>query len=199
MERIQNNRLFLTLLVIFLLLAASGSTALAHRAMIFAWVEGDTVMTESKFSGGKRVVNSEVRVFDSEGREILKGKTNDRGEFSFRIPEKMTDLKIVLDAGMGHRAEWHIPEAELKGDVDVTPRGIETGKQDHDGSVLLSRGEVKKIVEDSLDAKLRPIARRLAEMEEKGPSVTEILGGIGYIFGLMGVALYFKSRGRDDD
>ncbi len=198
MERIQNKQIFLVLLVTLLIVAGSSGSALAHKVTIFAWVEGDTIMTESKFSGGRRAVNSPVRVYDGKGREILKGRTNDRGEFSFKIPE-MTDLKVVLDAGMGHRAEWSIPEAELRGDVDV-PRGrIETVEPPHEGSTFLSREEVKQIVDDSLDTKLRPIARRLAEIEEKGPSVAEILGGIGYIFGLMGVALYFKSRGRKDD
>jgi nickel transport protein len=197
MERIQNKKIFLVLLVTFLVVAGSSSSALAHRATIFAWVEGDTVFTESKFSGGKRAVNSPVRVYDEKGREILNGKTDDRGEFSFKIPE-MTALKIVLEAGMGHQAEWHISEAELRGDLDVPPESGDALEPSPEGSALLSREEVKQIVEDSLDTKLRPIARRLAEMEEKGPSVTEVLGGIGYIFGLMGVALYFKSRGRND-
>jgi nickel transport protein len=197
MERIQNKKIFLVLLVTFLVVAGSSSSALAHRATIFAWVEGDTVFTESKFSGGKRAVNSPVRVYDEKGREILNGKTDDRGEFSFKIPE-MTALKIVLEAGMGHRAEWHITEAELRGDLDVTPGSAKPVESFPERTTLLSSEEVKQIVEDSLDTKLRPIARRLAEMEEKGPSVTEVLGGIGYIFGLMGVALYFKSRGRND-
>jgi nickel transport protein len=196
MERIRNNYIFPLLLALFSVVAVN-SSALAHKATIFAWVEGDTVLTESKFSGGKRVVNSEVRVFNSKGEEILKGRTDDRGEFSFKIPE-MTDLQIVLDAGMGHRAEWRIPEAELRGDVDVIPGSVKPVESSPEGPTLLGREEVKQIVEDSLDTKLRPIARRLAEMEEKGPSVTEILGGIGYIFGLMGVALYFKSRGKNN-
>jgi nickel transport protein len=197
MERIQNNKIFLVLLVLVLVVVGVSSSALAHRATIFAWVEGDTIVTESKFSGGRRAVNSQVRVYDGNGREILNGKTDDRGEFSFRIPE-ISDLKIVLEAGMGHRAEWLISEAEVRGDVDVPPESAATVEPSPEKSALLSREEVKQIVEDSLDIKLRPITRKLAEMEEKGPSVTEILGGIGYIFGLMGVALYFKSRGRND-
>jgi nickel transport protein len=197
MERIRNNQIFLVLLFTLLVVAGSSSSALAHKATIFAWVEGDTIVTESKFSGGRRAVNSPVHVYDGKGREILNGKTDEKGEFSFKLPE-ITDLKIVLEAGMGHRAEWRIPEAELRGDVDVPPESGEIQEPPPEGSALLSREEVKQIVEDSLDTKLRPITRRLAEMEEKGPSVTEILGGIGYIFGLMGVALYFKSRGRND-
>jgi len=62
--------------------------ALAHKVSIFAWVEGDTVYTQSKFSKGKRVKNSSVIVFDSDGNKLLEGKTDDKGEFSFKIPKK---------------------------------------------------------------------------------------------------------------
>jgi len=63
-------------------------------------------------------------------------------------------------------------------------------------AVELSKEEVQKIVEDSLDKKLRPIVRMMTESKNTKPSLTEIIGGIGYIFGLMGIALYFMSRGK---
>jgi nickel transport protein len=183
--------------VFFIVIIGFSVPALAHKATIFAWVEGDTVFTESKFGGGRRAVNSEVRVFDGKGRKLLTGKTNERGEFSFTIPE-LTDLKVVLMAGMGHRAEWVIPESELKGEIGL-PVSKELQETSSEKDISLSREEVKKIVDDSLDIKLMPVFRKLAEMEERGPSITEILGGIGYIFGLMGVAIYFKTRGRRND
>jgi len=86
--------------------------AFAHKVSIFAWVEGDTVYTQSKFSKGKRVKNSSVIVFDSDGNKLLEGKTDDKGEFSFKIP-KQTALKVVLKASMGHMAEWKIPFEEI--------------------------------------------------------------------------------------
>ncbi len=73
--------------------------AAAHRVNIFAWVEGDTVHTESKFSGGKRVNGGEIVVYDLEGKQLLSGKTNAEGEFSFKIPEK--DRHEDRDSG-GH-------------------------------------------------------------------------------------------------
>jgi nickel transport protein len=41
---------------------------------------------------------------------LLTGQTDEQGKFSFKMPaeaapQKM-DLKIVIDAAMGHRAEW---------------------------------------------------------------------------------------------
>jgi hypothetical protein len=98
-----------SIFMISILFPAQGE---AHRVILFAWVEGDTIHVESKFSGGKRVNAGKITVLDSDGGELLSGKTNENGEFSFKIPKK-TDLKIVIDTGEGHRAEWSISADEI--------------------------------------------------------------------------------------
>jgi hypothetical protein len=82
--------------------------ALAHRVNVFAWAEGDIVYVECKFSGGKKITGGSIIVSDPSGVELLTGRTNDQGEFSFKRPQP-TELKIILQAGMGHRAEWTLP------------------------------------------------------------------------------------------
>jgi len=185
---------------LFLLFA--GHPASAHKVMIFAWVEGNTVHTESKFSGGKRVKGGAVIVYDLDGNQLLKGKTNDKGEFSFEVSKK-TGMKIVLLAGMGHRGEWLIPLEEIQA-VAAGQTGVitsketaikEPDKQAQSAPVSgVSPGEIQMAVEKALDKKLKPVMKMLAESREHGTSVTEILGGIGYILGLMGVAAYFNYR-----
>jgi nickel transport protein len=105
-------RLLLNIAVFLLLLFLGLDHAGAHRVNLFAWVEGDTVYVESKFSGGKKVKAGKIIVTDSQGTELLTGATDENGEFSFKVPKK-TDLKIVLIAGAGHRAEWTIPASEI--------------------------------------------------------------------------------------
>lgn len=186
--------------------------AWAHKVTIFAWVEGDTVYTQSKFSGGKRPKNSTVVVYDMEGNQILEGKTDENGEFSFKIPRKGA-LKVALKASMGHLAEWTIPAEEITtvGDVfqSSAPEGgikpsvgeavpsIDTetgGERPVPTAVGLSRQEVKALIDESLDRKLTPITNMLAYSIDRGPKVSEVIGGVGYIFGLVGVALYFANR-----
>ena len=183
---------FIILLLTTIILIGSNVNALAHKVTIFGWVEGDTVFTESKFSGGKKAINAPVVVFDKDGKKLLEGKTDNNGEFSFKIP-KVTDLRIVLNAAMGHKAEWMIPESEIR---EAGPIVEKNSAAEPSGpiSVGLSKEEVQKIVEDSLDKKLRPIIRMMTESKNTKPSLSEIIGGIGYIFGLMGLALYFKKR-----
>ncbi len=53
---------------------------------------------------------------------------------------------------------------------------------------------IDKVVEKTLDKKLAPIMRTLAEMQEQKVRLTDVLGGLGYIFGLVGVAAYFKRK-----
>ncbi len=186
-----------SLIILFLgsiLVISTPLPAFAHKVIIFAWVEGDTVFTESKFSGGKRAINAQVQVFDREDKQLLEGKTNNKGEFSFKIP-KLTDLRIVLTAGTGHKGEWTIPESEIQEAAAL----LEKKKAEESSqltAVGLTKEEIKDLIDDSLDRKLRPIVRMMTESQSKGPSVNEIVGGIGYIVGLMGVAIYFKNRGK---
>ena len=195
MEKRHNSAMYVLMLFFAsILIISSNSPALAHKVTIFAWVEGDSVFIESKFVGGRKATGAQVLVFDREGNQLLEGKTNNKGEFSFKIP-KLTDLRIVLNAGMGHKAEWRIPESEIKeaGGVSEEKR---TGKSPQLIDAALSKQEIKELIEESLDRKLRPIMKMMAESKSEGPSITEILGGIGYIFGILGVALYFRNRGK---
>jgi len=53
---------------------------------------------------------------------------------------------------------------------------------------------IDKALEKALDKKLAPVMRMLAEMQEQKVRLTDVLGGLGYIFGLVGVAAYFKRK-----
>ena len=208
-------RFFMYFIIAAMSLVLCVESALAHKVTIFAWVEGDTVFTQSKFSGGRRAQGSTVVVYDKDGKQLLEGKTDENGEFAFKIP-KITELKVALKASMGHLAEWTIPVEELAGakvapstpanvqPAATTPPPQSTGTQTSAAtsepvtSAGLTKQEIEQIVENSLDKKLQPITHMLADAVDCGPGLTEILGGIGYIFGLVGVALYFISRRREN-
>src|SRR3989304_9531554 len=86
----------------------------AHKVQMFAYPEGDTVFVEGYFADGKKPKKSEVMVYDTEGKVLFNGVTDDEGKLSFKIPRK-TDLRITLNAGMGHKAEYTLPASELGG------------------------------------------------------------------------------------
>lgn len=173
--------------------------ACAHRVIVFAWVAGDEVFVQSKFGGGKKVKGGRVVVSDLKKNRLLEGKTDANGEFSFRIPQR-TALEIEIEAGAGHKGSWTLPAEELGGTGPETEESKEKPEmKKQDSSAKIDSEEVRLIVEEALDKKLKPVVRMLAEARgDKGPSVSEIFGGIGYILGLMGVAAYFRSRPRKD-
>ncbi len=45
--------------------------AWAHKVTIFAWVDGDMVHTQSKFSRGRPAKNSTIVVYDNEGNQLF--------------------------------------------------------------------------------------------------------------------------------
>jgi nickel transport protein len=191
-----------------LILLVSASQTLAHRVVLFAYVEGDRVCTESYFSDGKRCQNSRIEVYDNLGNKLLEGKTDKKGEFSFKPPTGK-DLRIVLTASMGHRDEYIIPEAELPGGTEWRDRGSEPheavgqvfpeekgGEEETPSSQLtrLEMEQIRAVVEEALDEKMKPIMRLLEKRQKEGGSFIGVIGGIGFIFGIMGIILYFKSR-----
>ena len=132
-------------------------SAFAHKVNIFAYVEGDTVYTESYFPDGKKVEGGRVEVYDSRGKKLLEGTTDDEGQFNFRPPRK-DDLEIIINASMGHRSSYTLSADEFS----VSGR--------------------KEIME------------KRAKLEQEKVSHREVIGGIGYIFGIAGIIFYFLSK-----
>ncbi len=198
-------------LVLFIMLSfIMTEHAFAHNVTIFAWVEGNTVYTESKFSRGKKAKNAPIEVYDAKGKKLLKGKTNENGEFSFKAPQK-TDMTIVLLAGMGHQAKWAISAKEFNGmdggtipqtakkapivtEPENTIQPIPLSNSHYSEIELAVEKALDKKMEPLLDKKLQPILKILRESRQKAPSIGDILGGIGYILGLVGIGAYVNYR-----
>jgi nickel transport protein len=201
------------LMVVAMVLLFAVQSAHAHRVNVFAWVQGDRVYVEGKFSGGRKVKDGQIIVTDADGVELLTGKTDDQGEFSFKIPQK-TELKIVLLAGVGHRGEWTLSVEDLQtsesdpraagNDSRIMPAAPGTELQNARGTRVralqpgLTEKDIQSAVEKALDRKLAPVFKMLAESRQQGPTASDILGGIGYILGLVGIGAYIHSRRKKD-
>lgn len=172
----------------------------AHKVTVFAWKEGNRIFTESRFSGGKRVKNGRIEVYDDAGTKLMEGRTDNQGCFSFPIPGEK-GLDIVLKAGAGHQGHWKIP-----GDApDDSPNNLtekektaNLEKTEKREDVQANPEELEAIVEKVMDKKLKPVITMLKDQQVSGPSVTDILGGIGYIIGLTGLAAWLSGRNRKE-
>ena len=176
------------------------SMAWAHKVFIYAWYDGGTIYTESYFGAKKKVNGGLIRVYDLSGKMLLQGRTNEQGEFSFKSPQK-TDLRIEVESGMGHRNECILRTEEQSNAPGIE---VEDFKADETETVKMhsvspDTEQIKALLEETLDSRLKSIKRELAAIrKEKSPGVTEIVGGIGYIIGLMGLIMYFRGRKKDE-
>jgi nickel transport protein len=203
-NRVSGIQIFIavTSLLVFILTA---DTVCAHKVIVFGYIDGDTVHTESKFSSGKKAQNSRITVYDSQGEKLAEGITDSDGAFAFKPPFKTT-LKIVLDAGAGHRAEWVIPKTEFDEAQSVHPlsenhlriKTVVESSESFPIAPAFTLDDVRTVVAVELEKKIKPVRLILMENQNSGPSLQDILGGIGYIFGLMGIAAYFHSKKPKD-
>ena len=178
--------------------------ALAHKVNIFAYAEGTKVICEAYYPDGKKVMQSKVEVFVGD-EKVAEGKTDSEGVFSFEAKSR-SDHRIVLEAGMGHRAEFTLKAGELPeelGSIEENPESEKT-KPDVESTTLeavpveMDEAKLKKIIAGEVEKKVAPLRKMLAEAkrEREKRSVLDILCGLGIIFGLMGIIILVRSRKR---
>ena len=60
----------------------------------------------------------------------------------------------------------------------------------------LDAAALERIVETAVEKKIAPLRAILVAEKEKGPGLTEIIGGLGWLVGLAGIAAYFAAKGK---
>lgn len=204
MHTFQRSALSLTSFLIAAVLLVVSADASAHKVNMFAFVEGDQVFVEGYFSDGKRAQNSKVIVYDENGKELLQGETTHEGNFSFQLPKAKT-LRITLNAGMGHKAEYLLSQEELAGaipgDTAVSASVADAGQAstlDAAGGTGASGSGTGHAMGDlairrAVGQAILPLMRSVSQLEERS-TFSDIIGGIGFIVGIGGLFFYFKAR-----
>jgi len=179
---------------IFCLLFAH--SAFAHKLNVFTFVEGEQVFVEGYFADGKRAKNSQVKVYNEQREVIAEGTTNDAGEFNFKTPV-IASLRIHLDAGMGHAAEYTLAATEFSqtNETVITSQDqnslASNNMQSTSGGA--SQDEIKIIVDQAVSSAVKPLVREISELKNK-TSLSDIIGGLGFILGALGLFAYLKAR-----
>ena len=200
----------------FLLLALMSQPALAHKLKVFAQTEGDWIRGRAYFVGGAGAGGARVEVQDSEGRVLAELTPADDGSFAYRALAPV-EHRLVARTGDGHRTQWTIAGETLRGALapptnpnppdpsDISepssarpqPLADTLAPQfplDHD-SVAPQAFDPALIgsIEQALARQTHPLAERLNALEER-VRFQDVLGGIGYILGLTGLALWWRCR-----
>ncbi len=174
---------------ILLLLQA---TAEAHLLKVFAYAEGNTIHGSVYFAGGNVVEGAEITIegLSSHAREKL--KSNAKGEFllSTVAPD---DYQIQANSGDGHQAEGLIKEETFTS--SQTPPHASTPPATTPQSVAADQTDKQLVylVEQAVAKQIGPLRQSLQRNSDR-TRLSDILGGIGFIFGLAGIALWWRSK-----
>lgn len=155
--------------LILLLLAAAllllPHAAQAHKLSVFAWPEGGEIRGEVKFSGGRKAKNVQIAVQSAADHAVLaKTSCDENGTFRFTLPEQLLKAK---------------PDLLI----------IANGGEGHRGEWLLTAQ-----VAEEISRSPSPIRQSIAERLAPEPTLRDILGGIGCLFGLASLAAWAQSR-----
>ena len=180
-------------------LAACTGTTDGHKLKVFATGEGGAITGYVYFPGGGRARDLTVVALAPDGSEAGQASTNDEGEFTIPVTGR-SDYTVVAETADGHRAEFLVAAEELSAalparsepaavQAESTTAASDEPEADADG--------MRRLVEEAVRKQVRPLREQLDAYEEK-VGFRDVIGGIGYIIGLAGIAFYFLGvRKRD--
>ncbi|WP_027856773.1 carboxypeptidase-like regulatory domain-containing protein [Marinobacterium jannaschii] len=167
-----------------LLLLSPG--AQAHLLKLFASAENGQISGYVYFSGGAKVQQAAVNISDSSGALLGELKTDPQGAFSYRS-QKPVDHLISASTLDGHAATWTISAAELGG------QAISANPANSAAAATASRDNLDQRIEAAVARQVRPLREAIERQQEKA-RLQDIFGALGYIAGLAGLALWWRSR-----
>ena len=157
-------------------LTAAGP-AWAHKMKVFAVIEGDAIVGSAYFSPGGRVQDAEA-VLSVGGEEVARTWTGADGGFRFALT-RPGPYRIAVDGGDGHAAFFTVTD----GAPPAAPASLSTPPA--------AVGEAA--LEQAIARQIRPLREQIDAYEEK-IRLHDILGGLGVIAGLAGVAFGLSER-----
>ena len=162
----------------------SASSAVGHEMTIHAHVHGTEIHGDVIDGGGIAMGGMKVTAYSPSGETLGETTTDDRGQFTL-VATQICDWRIVASGG-GHRADCIVRAEELPPDLSEA----ESAGHSH------SHGEAGHAHDDpgadvsELLRQVTALRRDLQSLQEKR-RWQDVIGGVGYILGLMGLAFYF--------
>ena len=180
-----------------------GRDAFGHVVNVFAVVEGKTIRGEVYFRGGVAAQGAKVEAFDPQQRKLAEATTDEEGKFSLPVRFRC-DHRLLAQAGEGHAGQYTVEAAELPDDLPLPDGGADTPRQEPPSPAASPAAsdppaarpgdaQLKQMIEAAVNQQVVPLRRQLDRFENT-LRVRDVLGGIGYIFGIMGLLFFFLGR-----
>jgi nickel transport protein len=179
------------LLVALLALGLVAGPAAAHKLKVFARVEAGEIVGSAYFVGGARAAGALVRILDPAGTELARLTPDEQGRFRYR-PTHPGDYQVEADSGDGHVARWTLNAGEF-GSGPAPPAAAAPTPQSTSRPAASVDPALAALVEEAVARQIAPLREQLLAYEDK-VRLHDVLGGLGYILGLAGLALWWRSR-----
>jgi hypothetical protein len=186
------------LLTLMTLLSLSLMPVYAHNVVGGVYAIGDQIEGEIGFSNGDMAAEgTEIKVSDTQGNLLGTVVTDSEGLFVFTAQQRI-DHQFFANLSSGHVLELMLPADELP---ESLPGGNAVSNADMvqtSTPVNFSGDQValQQMIEKAVAKQVKPLRKELAEYKEKA-SLQDVIGGIGYIFGLCGIGIWWRQRQLD--
>lgn len=202
-------------------LAASGS-AFAHNIVSGVYADGMMVEGEIGFSNGDMAAAGVmVEVLNDAGEKLGETALVEGGMFAYQASAVQKHI-FKANLSSGHIAEMVIEADELSADTASTASGsgslvvasaepannstmaitadASNTPSESAGSIALgvTATELQAMIRSTVAQQVRPLQKELRAYKEK-VMFRDIAGGLGFIFGLFGVAAWMASKRKNKD
>ncbi|WP_413693924.1 hypothetical protein [Psychromonas sp. KJ10-2] len=171
--------------------------AVAHNVMGGVYAEGFEIEGEAGFSNGAMAnPGTVVKVTDDAGNTLGEVLIGEEGTFAFTAKQHITH-HFEVNMGAGHILKMDLPADELpESSNDPLVTSILNEERTNSGNEASSKGAESidtLMLEKAIGKQLKPLRREIQELKEKS-GLRDIIGGIGYIFGLLGLVAFLRER-----
>ncbi len=177
-----------------LVVLLSSEVAFAHKTTVFAHAHGNEIHGEVLADGDTPLGGAKIAAFSPSGETLGETVADDRGQFTLKVTERC-DWKIVASAD-GHQASYTVPMDELSSDLPAGP----TTDHDHPDDDAHTHDDELETPAESNEELHRQVTALRQDIERLRKELRwqDIIGGVGYILGLMGVTFYFLGVRRSE-
>ncbi len=171
----------LSLLVCLLLPGAAS----AHKINFFATVDGTTIQGRADYGANSPARGLSVVAVDPAGEPLGETTTDDKGEFRLEA-RFLCDHRLTVSTVDGHGASCTVSAAELP--KHLPPRAA---------SAAHTHDEAPDPAASSDGSELQALRTQIVELRQqldehgRRTRMQDVLGAVGYILGIAGVACYF--------
>lgn len=180
-----------------LLASMAASPAYAHKLKVFATATGRTIDGQVYFVGAGPAPGATVIIETTGGAPLATLHADGEGRFAF-IAATHADHVIRVDTGDGHSARAVIAADELPADSPAMDEGANVPTVPAPNAAVAPAPpspatDLENAVGRAVAHQLKPLREQLNAYEDE-LRLRDLLGGLGYIFGLAGIVLWLRAR-----